>query len=92
MAVSGTSTGVYNFTASNDSLGTVVIMDSCRWVGATAAGDKCLVTNLAGDVIWTSEADGPNFIDGWVFDRKWTYGVVMSSMNSGTFQLYEGNR
>ena len=92
MAISGTGTGVFDFTASNDSLSTIVILDSCRWVGATAAGHKCLITNLNGDTLWKSEADGPNFIDGWVFDYKWTNGIVMASMNSGTVQVYEARK
>jgi hypothetical protein len=92
MAVTGTGTGVWNLTASGDQITTLFIMDSCRWVGATAAGDKCLFTNLNGDIVWRSEADGPNFVDGWVFDSKWMNGAVMSSMNSGTMQIYEARK
>ena len=89
MAITGSGTGIFNFTASGDILTTLVIMDSCRWVGASAAGHLCHVTDSAGNTLFRSEADGANFVDGWVFDKKWTNGVVMASMNSGTFQLYE---
>lgn len=92
MAVTGTGTGIYDFSASNDALATIVIMDSCRWVGASAAADMCLVTDGSGNVLFKSEADGANFIDGWVFDYKWANGVIISSMNSGTFQLYLARR
>lgn len=92
MAVSGTGTGVFNFTASNDAVTEICILSSLRWVGATAAGHLCRVTDTAGNVLFVSEADGANFIDGWVFDRKWANGITIASMNSGSLQLYLGYR
>jgi hypothetical protein len=92
MAVTGTDTGVLNFSASNDSFVGVSILSSLRWVGATAAGHKCRVIDQASNVLFTSEADGANFIDGWVFDRKWSNGIYISSMNSGALQIYMSPR
>lgn len=92
MAVTGTNTGVVNFSASNDSITGVNILSSLRWVGAGTASDKCLVTDGSGNVIFVSEADGANFIDGWVFDHKWVNGLIVSSMNSGSLQVYMSPR
>jgi hypothetical protein len=88
MAVTGTMGGVINFTASNDMLTGNFLLDSCRWVGATAAGQLCLVTDLKGNPVFVSEANGANFVDGWVFKRKSVDGIYISSMNSGSFQVY----
>ena len=88
MAVTGTGTGVLNFSASNDAVTDIHIVSSLRWVGATAAGHNCRVTDTAGNVIFVGEADGANFTDGWVFDRKWMNGIIAASMNSGTLQIY----
>lgn len=88
MAVTGTGTGVLNFGASDDLVTGVYILDSLRWVGATATGQVCLVTDAAGNVLFTGLADGPNFTDGWIFDQKWVNGITVSSMNSGTLQVY----
>jgi hypothetical protein len=92
MAVTGSGTGVINFSASNDSIVGVNILSSLRWVGATTAGHLCVVTDAAGNVIFTSEADGANFIDGWVFDHKWVNGITIASMNSGALQIYMSPR
>ena len=92
MAVTGTGTGVINFSASTDSIVDVNIISSLRWVGATTAGHLCRITDGAGNVIFTSEADGANFIDGWVFERKWVNGIIISSMNSGAVQIYMSPR
>ena len=88
MAVTGTGTGVFNFSASNDAVTEICILSSLRWVGATAAGHKARVTDTAGNVLFVGEADGANFTDGWVFDHKWANGLTIASMNSGTIQIY----
>ena len=89
MAVTGTGTGVYTFTASGDSMAGICIADSLRWIGATASGQVCLITDTAGHQIFYSEADGARFIDGWVFPRNtWVNGIVAASMNSGRLQVY----
>lgn len=92
MAVTGTDTGVLNFSASTDSYAGVCILSSLRWVGATTAGHKCRITDGASNVLFTSEADGANFIDGWVFDKKWANGIYIASMNSGAVQIYMSPR
>ena len=88
MAVSGTGTGILNFTASGDMATGPMIIDSVRWIGATATAQQCLVTDFKGNVLFASIADGANFIDGWVFDQKWVDGIEMSSLNSGQVQMY----
>lgn len=92
MAVTGTGTGVYNFTASGDVATGVFILSSLRWVGATAAGQLCLVTDGSDNVIFAGEADGANFTDGWVFDNKWVNNITIASLNSGSVQIYEARR
>ena len=88
MAVSGTYTGVLTFTASNDTATGPFVMVSARWTGATTAGHICRLQDLKGNDIFIGEANGANYTDGWAFDRKWTDGVYVASMNSGTLQIY----
>jgi len=88
MAVSGTGTACYTFSASNDAVTGVYVVSSLRWVGATAAGQNCRITNTAGTVVFVGEADGANFTDGWVFDGMWMNGITVASMNSGSLQVY----
>lgn len=88
MAINGTGTGIYEFTASGTITNTLVLV-SCRWVGATTAGHQCQLNDLKGNRLFLSEANGANFTDGWAFDRKWVDGVELATMNSGTFYLYE---
>lgn len=92
MAVTGTDTGVVNFSAAADSITGVNILSSLRWVGATAAGDVCQIHDGQGHLIFSSEADGANFIDGWVFDHKWVSGIVITTMDSGSVQIYMSPR
>ena len=92
MAVTGTGTGVLKFTASGDAVTDIYVLGSCRWIGATTAGHRCQMTDTAGNVIFESEADGANFIDGWVFESKWANGITMATMQSGAFNLYMSAR
>lgn len=88
MAVSGTYTGVLNFTAGGDVATGPFVMVSCRWVGATTAGHNLHVDDLKGNRLFTGEANGANYTDGWAFDRKWTDGIEVASMGSGSLQVY----
>jgi len=77
------------FTASGDVSTKSFIMDSLRWVGAGAAGDACVVKDGNGAEVFKSQANGANFIDGWVWKRKWMHGVEVSTMTSGTLYIYK---
>lgn len=94
MAVTGTGTGVIHITSSTDVLSTanVYVLSSLRWVGATAATHQCIVTDGAGNVIFSSIANGANYVDGWVFDNKWIAGLAFTTMASGAVDLYLANR
>lgn len=92
MAVTGTGTGVYTLTASGDIATGVFILNSLRWVGATAAGQMCRVMNAASNTIFIGQADGANFTDGWVFDRLWCENPRAASLNSGTLQIFMSAR
>jgi len=58
-----------------------------RWVRATTAGHLCVIKSTSGDTIYESEADGPRFIDVQPF-YKFTNGIVISSLDSGTLYIY----
>jgi hypothetical protein len=92
MAVTGTGTGVYTLTASDDIATGLFILNSIRWVGATAAGEQCIVMDEASHSIFIGEADGANFTDGWVFDRLWCNNPRAKLMDSGTLQIYMSAR
>lgn len=92
MAVTGTSTGVLRFTASGDMVDGVHVLGSCRWIGATTAGHRCSFTDSTGNVIFESQADGPNYTDGWVFEGKWANGITVASLQSGILDIYVSSR
>lgn len=95
MAVTGIETGIFEITSSTDVVSRVMNLSSCRWVGATAAGDICYVTDSGGNPIFYSEANGANFVDGWVFGFKVVGGLVFSTekggsgLDSGTITFYK---
>ena len=89
MAVTGTGTGMFKFTASGDSVTGVYILDSVRWVGGTAAGHRCsIISTDKSNVIFEAEADGANFTDGWVFHHQWVNGITVATMQSGALNVY----
>ncbi len=94
MAVTGTGTNVLHITSSTDVVSTASVfrIASIRWVGATAAGHTCVVTDGAGNPLFSSIANGANFVDGWVFDHKTVAGLVLTTMASGAIDLYLTNR
>ena len=90
MAVTGTGTGILHITSSTDvvATSTVMILSSLRWVGATTATHSCIITDGAGNVIFSSVANAANFVDGWVFDGKWVGGIAFDAMDSGAVDIY----
>ena len=91
MAVTGTSTGVYQLTAAGDSIDGRIIIGSIRWITTTtgAAGDVCQVTDGSGNPIFNSIANGADFVDGWVFNHKSLSTFTVASLSSGLIHLYE---
>lgn len=92
MAVTGTGTGVYTFSAEGDIATGVFIMDSVRWVSGDAASDVCKLMNKASTVLFGAEADGANYTDGWVFNRLWCEDPRAGSLSSGYIQIYMSPR
>jgi hypothetical protein len=92
MAVTGTGTGIFHMTAGGDVAGGPMIIVSCRWVGATTAGHQCVLQDLKLNRLFSSEANGANFTDGWAFDNKWVDGVSIATMDSGAIDLYLARR
>ena len=90
MAITGTGTNILHITSSTDvvSSTTVMLLSSMRWVGATAAGHTCTVTDGAGNPLFSSVANAANFVDGWVFDSKWIAGLILSAMDTGALDVY----
>jgi len=88
MAVTGSLTNIIEFTAAADAVTGLKLLVSIRWSGATTAGHQCVVSDSAGNVVFRSEANGANFIDGWVFDRKTVDGLVITTLGSGTVTAY----
>lgn len=89
MAVSNEEGSPIIFTASGDVSTYSFIMDSLRWVGAGTAGDVCNIHDSNGNLVFASEANGANFIDGWVWKRNWVYGITITQMTSGTVYIYK---
>lgn len=89
MAVSNEDGSPIIFTASGDVTTKSFLIDSLRWVGATTAGDTCVIKDGNGKEIFKSIANGANFIDGWVWKRNWLYGVTITQMTSGTVYIYK---
>lgn len=88
MAVSGEDSNTMIFTASGDVTTRTFIMDSLRWVGGASAGDQLVVQDGDGNEIFKSLANGSNFIDGWVWSRKYMGGLSVNKMTSGTLYVY----
>jgi hypothetical protein len=89
MAVTGIETNIFEVTSSTDVISRTMNLASCRWIGATTAGHTCEVTDSSGNPIFKSEANGANFIDGWVFGKKTVDGIKFVSMQSGLMQFYK---
>jgi hypothetical protein len=88
MAVTGAGTNVYHCTAAADTIDGVFVLASVRWVGGGAAGDQCILTDGSGNVLFSAQANGANFTDGWVFKTKWVNGLAFSALTSGTVDIY----
>ena len=92
MAVTGTNTGMFRFSAEGDTMAGVYFLDSVRWVGATTAGHRASIQGTVhGNTVFEAEADGANFTDGWVFHRQSINGITIATMQSGVMDVYVSN-
>jgi hypothetical protein len=78
----------FTITSSTDVVTQTMLIASCRWWGAAAAGQTCSWTDLSGNPIFDSKANGANFIDGWVFGRRMVNGLKSTAMDSGSITFY----
>lgn len=62
-----------------------------RWVGATTAGHRVVLTDAEGDRIWSSEASGANYVEAYDprGERLYT-GLVMPTLDSGIVEVEFG--
>ena len=58
-----------------------------RWVGATTAGHVATITDAAGRVIWTSEANAANYVERDIARGNWL-GLTVSALQSGILYVY----
>ena len=70
------------FTAQGESSVRRTYISYMRWVEGANAGDKCIVTDTAGNIIFHSQADGENFID-ILPVHKMVDGLKVLSLGSG---------
>lgn len=91
MAVTGTGTGVYQLTAEGDSIDGILISNGIRWITTTtgAAGNVCKITNGSGDPVFNSIANGADFVDAWMFNKKIISTLTLASLSAGLVHVYE---
>ena len=87
MAVSFGGTQCIKLGSNGDAVDRRLYLTYIRWVGGTTAGHTATVTDTAGNVLFTSEADGANFLDIQpVYQIR--NGIVVSALGSGTLYVY----
>lgn len=89
MAVTGIETNIFDVSSSTDVVTRHMNLASLRWEGATTAGHACIITDLTGNPLFRSHANGANFVDGWVFGKKSVDGIVFVSLDSGVVTFYK---
>ena len=87
MAVTGFNVQVLKMTAALDAQVGRLHIGMIRWINGAAADDECEITDIAGNVLFNSIADGANFIDLHPL-YKWVDGVILSKRDSGTVFIY----
>jgi len=71
----------------------VLHLKKLRWVGATAAGHQCVLTDQSGNVFWESFAAGANYVeetDFSTYNQKGNTlnGIRLTILGSGRLYLY----
>lgn len=87
MAVLGSVNGVV-VVSSPTTFDNTVIVRYIRWVGATTAGHKAVITSQ-GSTVFESVADGANFIDVHPFFDMY-HGLDVTTLDSGKLYVYLG--
>ncbi len=87
MAVTNSGRSPTKFAAQSDAETGKKFISYMMWVGAAAAGDTIVVTDTAGKLIWSWEANGANYsIEVAIF--KGYDGIIVSTMASGYLLVY----
>lgn len=87
MAVSNEGHSPTKFSAAADALPVRIFIKYINWVGATTAGHTVTVTDTAGHLIFSGEADGANFTQIQPV-YEWYDGIIVSAMSSGYLLVY----
>lgn len=62
-----------------------------RWVAGATAGDQCIVTDAAGNVIWESVAAGADYVESDMFPAARMYkGLTVTTLDSGRLYVSLG--
>lgn len=74
-----------------DTIGTVseevTYIEGIRWVGGSAAGHQLQLSDVDGNIVWESIANGANFVDESHIPLK-TNGLTLLTRGSGTVYVY----
>lgn len=89
MAFTQTATDIWYSATQDDADTKMRYVSWIKWIGATTAGHKCVVTDTAGNKIFDSEANGANFIDFQMVDSTVT-GIKVADLDSGHLILKVG--
>ena len=94
MAVTGSTVGVYAFSASGDTVSTRLFVRDIMWIEGTAgaAGDHVLVTDskATASTIFDCYASSAYFHVTQPLHR-WFDGITVASMTAGILYVYTGN-
>ncbi|HXK36989.1 MAG TPA: hypothetical protein VJ553_05410 [Candidatus Paceibacterota bacterium] len=85
--ITGQGSSVICMDAVADALTNEVYVKHLRWVGATTAGHQLIVSDVDGNVMWESVADGQYMIDVHPFYRS-IKGITVTTMGSGKLYVY----
>ena len=88
MSVTGLDTGILKITEVLDAVVGEMKIDFIRWVGATAVGHTCELTDSNDNIIFSSEAESPSFVD-VACCVSINDGIIVSALDSGTLYIYQ---
>lgn len=66
-----------------------LFIKSIRWVGGTTAGHTAVIQDQKGNVIWTSEASGANYVESEIIEQ-WIDGLIVPTLTSGVLYIQIG--
>ena len=59
-----------------------------RWIGATDAGDECIIKDPDDNILWDSVAAGASYVEADTLDREWPEGFKVTTLDSGVLRIY----